>query len=327
MINMACSSQFQEELKQLSNKELVEIVTSIQNGKSPNFLSRTLKIHHRLLFDEIVSRTKFLDKFFHEKHTNVPILARLYCLSNNLSEQPTCQSPGCSNPTNWSSESNSFYRCCSNECKYKDPERKKNIEDTNLKTIGVKNQFQSAAVKQRNRDKFKKSLGVDNPAKSPIVKRKMQLTCQAKFGHPSYAQSSEYHKNKKHKFESKKYPGLTFDSNWEVKVYEFCKDNNIPIEYSPTISYEYMYDGQVWTYHPDFLINGKIYEIKGDHFFRIDESGHEVMINPYRNPDWSDEQYAWICGKFEAKHQCMIANNVTILRGKDIENLNIEMFN
>ena len=160
-----------------------------------------------------------------------------------------------------------------------------------------------------------------------IVRRKMQLTCQAKFGHPSYTQSSEYHKNKKHKFESKKYPGNKFDSTWEVKVYEFCNDNSIPIEYSPTISYEYMYDGQVWTYHPDFLINGKIYEIKGDHFFRIDESGHEVMINPYRNPDWSDEQYAWICGKFEAKYQCMIANNVTILRSKDIENLNIEMFN
>ena len=39
MINMACSRQFQEELKQLSNKELVDIVKSIQNGKSPNFLS------------------------------------------------------------------------------------------------------------------------------------------------------------------------------------------------------------------------------------------------------------------------------------------------
>ena len=112
-----------------------------------------------------------------------------------------------------------------------------------------------------------------------------------------------------------------------MKVYELWKDNNITVEYSPEISYDYEYDGGEFTYHPDFRINGKIYEIKGDHFFRIDESGHEVMINPYRNPDWSDEQYAWICGKFEAKYQCMIANNVTILRSKDIENLNIEMFN
>jgi hypothetical protein len=51
------------------------------------------------------------------------------------------------------------------------------------------------------------------------------------------------------------------------------------------------------------------------------------MINPYRNPEWTDERYGWECRKHEAKHQCMLENNVVILRGKDIENLNIEMFN
>ena len=27
---------------------------------------------------------------------------------------------------------------------------------------------------------------------------------------------------------------------------------------------QYEYDGKVHTYHPDFLINGKVYEVKGD---------------------------------------------------------------
>lgn len=120
---------------------------------------------------------------------------------------------------------------------------------------------------------------------------------------------------------------MTFDSTWEVKVYEFCRDNNIPIEYSPTISYPYNYAGRIWTYHPDFLINGKVYEVKGDNFFKIDEStSMEIMFNPYRKPEWTDERYDWECEKYETKHQCMIAHNVTILRGKDIDNLTIEMF-
>ena len=87
------------------------------------------------------------------------------------------------------------------------------------------------------------------------------------------------------------------------------------------------YDERTWTYHPDFLINGKVYEIKGDHFFKYNESsGQEKMFCPYRNPKWSDEQYAWVCGKFEAKHQCMIKNNVRIMRDADIKNLCVEMF-
>lgn len=120
---------------------------------------------------------------------------------------------------------------------------------------------------------------------------------------------------------------MTFDSTWEVKVYEFCRDNNIPIEYSPEISYDYEYDGKTWTYHPDFLINGKVYEIKGEQFFRVNEStGQEEMFCPYKEKEWSDEYYAWVCRKYEAKHQCMLRNNVVILREQDMENLNKSKF-
>ena len=142
-----------------------------------------------------------------------------------------------------------------------------------------------------------------------------------------YTQSIEYHKTKKHKFISPKYPIVIFDSTWEVKVYEFCKDHNIPVEYSPEISYPYEYDGKTHKYFPDFRVNDKIYEVKGDNFFRINEStGKEEMYCTWRNPEWTDEYYEWRCGLEEAKYQCMIANNVTILRQSQIKNLTIEMF-
>ena len=50
------------------------------------------------------------------------------------------------------------------------------------------------------------------------------------------------------------------------------------------------------------------------------------MYKPYRAAEQSLEEYNWGCGKEEAKHQCMLSNNVIILRGKDIDNLSIEMF-
>jgi hypothetical protein len=126
---------------------------------------------------------------------------------------------------------------------------------------------------------------------------------------------------RKRKFTSQLFPNMQFDSKWEMTVYEFCKANNLDVIYSPKISLEYEYGGIKHMYHPDFLINGRIYEVKGDQFFRKNEYGMEVMINPYRNPKWTSEEYNYICGRYEAKHQCMKRNNVIILRSKEINNL------
>ena len=42
------------------------------------------------------------------------------------------------------------------------------------------------------------------------------------------------------------------------------------------------------------MINGKLYEVKGDHFFK-DKDPSKEMICPYRKKDWTDERYAWEC--------------------------------
>jgi hypothetical protein len=55
--------------------------------------------------------------------------------------------------------------------------------------------------------------------------------------------------------------------------------------------------------------------VKGDHFF--DKDGK--MRCPYRNKVWTDEEYADKCALYEAKHQCMLANNVQILLGSDCQ--------
>lgn len=98
-------------------------------------------------------------------------------------------------------------------------------------------------------------------------------------------------------------------------------------EYQPNISFDYYLNDERHTYHPDFKVRQKIIEVKGDQFFRINEStGVEEMYCPWRYPEWSDEYYAYKCALFEAKYQCMKQNGVIILRANQINNLSIKMF-
>ena len=66
------------------------------------------------------------------------------------------------------------------------------------------------------------------------------------------------------------------------------------VEYQPGIRFEFEFDGHVFGYYPDFIINKKIYEVKGDHFFK-DQNPLNEMICPYRKKDWTDERYNWEC--------------------------------
>lgn len=95
------------------------------------------------------------------------------------------------------------------------------------------------------------------------------------------------------------YNGIHFDSKPEIVLYQYLIDNNIPFEYHPKVRLTYWFNNKRHYYYPDFQINGALVELKGSHFF---EDGK--MINPYDRT--MDEL-------FEAKHQCMLQNNVNII--------------
>lgn len=58
------------------------------------------------------------------------------------------------------------------------------------------------------------------------------------------------------------YKGIFCDSSWELAVLIYCLDHGISIERC-TEKRPYEYDGKIHYYHPDFIIDGKIYEVKG----------------------------------------------------------------
>lgn len=58
------------------------------------------------------------------------------------------------------------------------------------------------------------------------------------------------------------YKGFFCSSTYELAFLIYCLDKNIPIQKCPYV-YEYEYEGLKHKYHPDFLINDTIVEIKG----------------------------------------------------------------
>ena len=181
---------------------------------------------------------------------------------------------------------------------------KNKIKTTTKDRYGVDNYSSLVECREKVIQTNQEKYGVDNYTKTNECIEKMKLTCQEKYGVDNYAQTFEFAKYHRKRIE---YDGITFDSSWEVIVYKYCKENNIDCIYQPDITFEYEYDGKNHIYHPDFLINDQLYEIKGDQFFDGDK-----MICPY---DRSKDML------YEMKHQCMLKNDVIILRNADIEKI------
>ena len=180
-----------------------------------------------------------------------------------------------------------------------------------LEKYGVKHALQVEKFKQKVKETCLEKYGVEYYTQTQECLNKMQATCQERYGVINYSQTKEWSHKKKKKV---LYDGIYFDSSWEVTVYQYCKENDIPCEYQPDITFKYLYDSEIHIYHPDFLINGKLYEVKGNQFFDGDK-----MICPYNRNEYLDNLA-------EAKHQCMIQNNVVILRGDDIKNIKERIF-
>ncbi len=188
-------------------------------------------------------------------------------------------------------------------------------EATNLMRYGNKITFLSDSVHEKCVRKFMGRYGVDNPFKSEEFREYMKECCFKKHGVRCSFELPEvrekirrtnmelygtlYGRPSKYKFDGEK-----FDSSWELSFWIFNKDHGIPIERCNE-GFDYTVDGITRKYYPDFKVDGRYVEIKGDQFF--DEKGN--MINPFDR----DQDYI-----YEAKYDCMISNGVRILRKDDV---------
>lgn len=130
-----------------------------------------------------------------------------------------------------------------------------------------------------------------------------------KYGVRRYAQTEEFHWKSQHKYI---YDNEAFDSFPELALYIYCIDHGYTIKRAPT-RLHYIYAGVEHYYIPDFEINGRLVEVKGDQFFKKDGTMQCPFDHSYDN-------------QAEAKHQCMLNNDVLIIRSSEYKVV-IDYFN
>lgn len=93
-----------------------------------------------------------------------------------------------------------------------------------------------------------------------------------------------------------KYGAETFDSSWELALWIYANEHNETIIHNKQ-GYEYYVDNIKHYYFPDFIYNGKIIEVKGDH----------MLTNGQLNLPWQNSN-----NKTKAKMACMNYYNIEI---------------
>ena len=107
------------------------------------------------------------------------------------------------------------------------------------------------------------------------------------------------------------YDNNYFDSSWEVEFWKYCKLNGKNISRNVKV-FKYNYLNVEHYCIPDFEVDGTLVEIKGNQFLKKDGNWQ----NPF---DHSQDDL------YEAKHKCLLENNVNILYLSDLKRLGLSI--
>jgi len=155
------------------------------------------------------------------------------------------------------------------------------------------------------------------------VREKIKSTCLNKYGRSSYLGSDQWKNDIINKYGTLhpsfyyNYYGIYFDSSWELAVWIYCIDNNIPIIRNTNMfEYKDMYNN-VRHYIPDFIINGNYVEVKGPQFWN-----NGKMIFPYNklhhnSKEFTLEEKEYMDDLYERKHRCGLSNGVLFWKEDD----------
>ncbi len=236
-----------------------------------------------------------------------------------------------------------------------DPETKEQIKETNIGLYGVDHYskteehlqrlreysyartgceylFQSDEFKELSKQASLEKYGTEHPMQNKDVQRRKEETCLRLYGSKMYLNSSAYldacvekfgtaHPNFNHNYRygSWGFNALSFSSYWEFCVYLYYTivEPFHSIIYEPfDLPYVYKDDGSVSYYQLDFLIDGKMVEIKGDHY--LDDEGNLFFPytkqgngEPIGETELLNRRLEWA-----GKNKCMKMHNVEVWTSK-----------
>lgn len=292
-----------------------------QEGQLPQFKTNTDELKY-LVF----KYHKYLSKILHssekrylydyiqrydEKIKDYNINTKIYWIINNIHDFPKCKK--CGRPL--LRQINKLKQgygdgYCSINCANSSLEIKSKKQETNKLHCG---QCWPLMAK-KNQDKAKITKKHRYGYENYNNRKSAEKTNLLRYGGLMWSSNHELRIKKQCVY---KYKNYNVKSSWELYKIIYHEDHNDTFTYQPNIQFKYEYDGKIYTYEPDFKVNGVIQEVKGNHFFENKDINGK-MICPYKISPNSNHTKEWIDGKYEAKHQCMINNCVVILTQKDI---------
>lgn len=175
---------------------------------------------------------------------------------------------------------------------------------TMLERHGVEYSAQSLEIKEKWADSIEKRLGVRHNWSDPQTRKEIEQTNLKRYGNPFGRTKKKY-----------RYEGIDFDTSFELIYFIYMRFQNKNVERNLSCSFDYEYNGVSHRYFPDFKTEEGFVEMKGDQFFNNDGT----MRNPWKEKDWTEEQKKESDAIYEAKHQCMLKNDVKIFRSKEVK--------
>ena len=221
----------------------------------------------------VIDSTKFAE------NVDCTFSARVYMAINDMQDFPKCKQCGktLNEKKNFLSLSRGFRDFCCDSC-------------------SANNELTVARRKQTCIENW----GVDNVFKAEPIKDKCKQTVLLNYGVSCNMCSHEIRAKQSYSQRQYQVDDIRFDSSIELTYYLYCKSMKIACEYQPEVQFEYVVDGKTHFYLPDFKVNDKFVELKGAHFFKEDGT----MQNPF---DHTQDAH------YEAKHQCMLKNDISII--------------
>ena len=177
------------------------------------------------------------------------------------------------------------------------------VRDLNLKIHSnpESKDRQKASYIRKMREKY----NVDNYFQTSEFKEKYRNKMQENYGVDHYFQSKEFRNNTVY-YNRYMYNNIMFDSSYELVFYIYAIEHGSSIVREPFRLECVTDDGVKHYYFPDFICDGVLIEIKGEHL--LDEN--KKLKKCYKNQD----QYI-----LDAKQKCIEDNNVMILSRNDID--------
>ena len=152
------------------------------------------------------------------------------------------------------------------KCSHNTEQCKQKHKNTNLKRYGVESVLSSDEIRSKIKKTIKARYGQDEIFKTDHFKTKHKKNSLAKYDAEHPMQNKAVQQSRKYYT----YDNQLFDSSWELAVYIWHKDYDIPIERLPIILTYIDSNNVIHKYFPDFRINDDIVEVKGNQYLNSD---------------------------------------------------------